>query len=200
MRSRSVPVRRASGSQSLRAISFSRRRTRFRSTADRPKRGTITPARAPLGSEATAYKSTSLPRRRRPSRRTRRISRVRRTRDERGKLSPGCRAEGSASAAPAFAVKLVTDRQTGASLATTPRQDLASRLGLHAGPEAVVLDPLPVRRLVICRLAHRASSLRQSHAADSYPSRADYFRRNHLECQSGAAADAPRLTVARCGL
>jgi hypothetical protein len=156
MRSRLVPVRWARGSHSRRAISRSRRRTRCRATADRPKRGTITPTRAPSRPDAAAYKSTMFPWRRRPARRMRRMSRVRRTRAERGRRSPGSRDDGS-SAAPALAVEIVTDRQTGASPTTPSRQDLPPRLGLHAGPEPVVLDPFPVRRFVICRLAHRAS-------------------------------------------
>ena len=163
--SRLVPERWASGSQSRRAISFSRRRTRLRATAERLKRGTIRPTRARSRSVAAAYKSTRSPRRRRPLRRTRRISRARRTRAERGKRSPGDHDDGSrSSAAPALAVEFVTDCQTAASLATPPRQDLSPRLSLHAGPESMVLDPLPVRRLVICGLAHRASLVTPTHA------------------------------------
>lgn len=141
----------------MRAISEMRRRTRLRATAVCPYRGVTIPIRDRPAPEATKNASTKRPRRRRPRRIVPWISRFVRSLAARGKRRPAYLR--SPLPAASLAAERVTDGESPPTLATAARQRRPPRLRLHAGTEPVIANPLPVRRLAVCGLPHRASSV-----------------------------------------
>ena len=150
-----LPALRAIGIHSRRANSLSRRRTRLRATAVFPYRGTTTPMRGRSSGEGAANTSTRDPEVRLPVRRTRRMSRPRRTRAAGGRRWPSRPVRPSLPGAP-LGEESVTDGQPKPALPAPARQNFSSRPGLHPSPESVVADALPVGRLVVCGLAHQS--------------------------------------------
>ena len=148
----------------MRAISVRRRRTRLRATAPCPWRGVTTPTLERPEGDAAKNTSTMRPRRQRPARMVRRNSRAVRSRAVRGRRKPS---GGRPLAASSLATERVTDGEPTSTLPSAARQRAAARLRLHARPESMVANALPVGWLAVCGLSHLTSpeAFRSSHRA-----------------------------------
>lgn len=161
-RSRRTPSPRSRGSTSALPISLSRRRRRLRSAMVCRCFGTTTPNRGSDADPGAANTSRCGVRVRVPLRNSSRISSPRRTRASLGSRAP----MGSRSPPRDGFMRglLGTHRngQTPAALPATTIQGCPAGLRRHAGPESMLVEPLPVARS-ICGLHPVSTCLNERH-------------------------------------
>jgi len=128
----------------VRPSSRSRRRRRLRSTTVFPKRGTTVPKRGDPPGDWAVKTSRRGPRRRIPEPRRVRISLPRWIRLLRGSRSPSVVGSPERGGGMNGLLRSHLHGETLPALAPTTIERLATPSGLHSGPKAMLVQPLPV--------------------------------------------------------